>query len=71
MTPDGFPIVGRDSTVANYIHAVGMCGQGFMLGPGRGELLTRVATRQETADDNRTLQSFLPDREFVGLEALK
>ena len=71
MTPDGFPIVGRAAAVRNYIHAVGMCGQGFMLGPGLGELLTRLVTRRETADDARTLRSFLPDRAFSGLEALK
>jgi sarcosine oxidase subunit beta len=71
MTPDGFPIVGRDATVANYIHAVGMCGQGFMLGPGLGELLTRIARNEETADDRHILESFLPTREFRGVEALK
>ncbi len=71
MTPDGFPIVGRAAALGNYIHAVGMCGQGFMLGPGLGELLTRMVTRRETADDARTLRSFLPDRAFSGLEALK
>lgn len=71
MTPDGFPIVGRDEKVVNYIHAVGMCGQGFMLGPGLGELLTRIVQNGETADDKRILQSFLPGREFAGIEALK
>jgi sarcosine oxidase subunit beta len=71
MTPDGFPIVGRAAEIENYIHAVGMCGQGFMLGPGLGELLTRIAMRRETADDARILQSFLPGREFAGVEALK
>lgn len=71
MTPDGFPIVGRDQKVANYIHAVGMCGQGFMLGPGLGELLARIARSEETEDDGRILQSFLPTREFKGVEALK
>jgi sarcosine oxidase subunit beta len=71
MTPDGFPIVGRSTAVGNYIHAVGMCGQGFMMGPGLGELLARIATRRETADDARVLQSFLPDRAFSGVEALK
>jgi sarcosine oxidase subunit beta len=34
MTPDGFPIVGRSREISNLINAVGMCGQGFMLGPG-------------------------------------
>jgi len=71
MTPDGFPIVGRAATVENYIHAVGMCGQGFMLGPGLGELLARIVTRRQTADDVRTLGSFLPGRAFSGIEALK
>lgn len=71
MTPDGFPIVGRDEKVANTIHAVGMCGQGFMLGPGLGELLARIVRNGETADDKRILQSFLPGREFAGIEALK
>jgi sarcosine oxidase subunit beta len=48
-----------------------MCGQGFMLGPGLGELLTRIIKSEETADDLRILESFLPDREFKGVEALK
>ena len=34
MTPDGFPIVGKERELAGYYHAVGMCGQGYMLGPG-------------------------------------
>jgi sarcosine oxidase subunit beta len=71
MTPDGFPIVGRAAELENYIHAVGMCGQGFMLGPGLGELLARMVTRRESEDDARILQSFLPDRAFSGVEALK
>ena len=71
MTPDGFPIVGRAAAIENYIHAVGMCGQGFMLGPGLGELLTRIARNEETEDDRHILQSFLPTREFKGVEALK
>jgi sarcosine oxidase, subunit beta len=39
MTPDGSPIVGWARSVEGYLHAVGMCGQGFMLGPGVGALL--------------------------------
>ena len=35
MTPDGSPIVGWAASVQGYVHAVGMCGQGYMLGPGR------------------------------------
>lgn len=40
MTPDGFPIVGKSGDI--FINAIGMCGQGFMLGPGLGELITRI-----------------------------
>lgn len=71
MTPDGFPIVGRAAGIDNYVHAVGMCGQGYMLGPGLGELLSRIVTRRETVEDARVLQSFRPDRPFSGIEALK
>lgn len=36
MTPDGIPIVGPLPQVAGVMLAIGMCGQGFMLGPGVG-----------------------------------
>ncbi|MCD4650508.1 MAG: FAD-binding oxidoreductase, partial [Candidatus Cloacimonetes bacterium] len=42
MSPDGFPIVGKPKGISNFVNAVGMCGQGFMLGPGMGELITRM-----------------------------
>lgn len=71
MTPDGFPIVGREKDIPNYINAVGMCGQGFMLGPGLGELLARMVTRNPAADDDRILASFDPYRDFSGTEVLK
>ncbi len=71
MTPDGFPIVGRIKEVPNYINAVGMSGQGFMLGPGLGELLTRIVLGTETENDKRTLKSFDLYRDFSGMEAFK
>ena len=71
MTPDGFPIVGRTKEIKNYINAVGMCGQGFMLGPGLGELLARIAMNKTTADDEKILQSFSLYRDFSGMEAFK
>ena len=57
--------------IEGYLLAVGMCGQGFMLGPGLGELLARMALRQETADDAETLAILSPYREFKGMEKLK
>lgn len=71
MTPDGSPLVGWDRKLEGFLHATGMCGQGFMLGPGIGELLTRMITGKTTSDDQTTLEEFSPYREFGGHEALK
>lgn len=71
MTPDGFPIVGQSREIPNLINAVGMCGQGFMLGPGLGELISRMHLNSLTDDDQRVLISFDPYREFTGMEAFK
>jgi sarcosine oxidase subunit beta len=69
MTPDGFPVVARQGE--NLINAVGMCGQGFMLGPGLGELLARMCLDETTDSDLRILESFDPNRDFSSMEAFK
>jgi sarcosine oxidase subunit beta len=71
MTPDGSPLVGRSEEISGYIMAIGMCGQGFMLGVGLGELLARLVTDELTSDDEETLQILSAYREFHGQEALK
>jgi sarcosine oxidase subunit beta len=71
MTPDGFPVIGRSKDLEGYIFAVGMCGQGFMLGPGVGSLLSRMVQDELTAEDEETLEELSPDREFGGEEKLK
>lgn len=69
MTPDGFPIIGKSGD--NLINAVGMCGQGFMLGPGLAELLTRICLDEPVPNDPRVLSSFDPKRNFSGMEVFK
>ncbi len=71
MTPDGFPVVGWDRAIEGHLLAVGMCGQGFMLGPGLGELLTRMVLRRTDEDDRESLSYLSPYREFKGQEKLK
>ena len=71
MTADGFPIVGETKEFPNFINAIGMCGQGFMMGPGLGELLTRVVTSKVTANDIDVLQHFNLYRNFSGTEQFK
>ncbi len=71
MTPDGFPIVGWSKKVEGFLLAVGMCGQGFMLGPGLGELLARTAQGKPAEGDDEVLTLLSPYREFAGQEKLK
>jgi sarcosine oxidase subunit beta len=71
MTPDGSPIVGWNGRLEGLLHATGMCGQGFILGPGIGEVVARMVTHETTDADEVILGGFSPNRDFVGEEALK
>jgi len=71
MTPDGFPIVGWSKEIQGFLLAVGMCGQGFMLGPGVAELLTRLVSGKPGSDDQEILSYLSPYRSFVSEEKLK
>jgi sarcosine oxidase subunit beta len=71
MTPDGSPLVGWNKEVEGLLHAAGMCGQGFMLGPGLGEVVARLITGKVTDHDKIILEGFSPYRKFGGQEALK
>ncbi|MBI5403664.1 MAG: FAD-binding oxidoreductase [Ignavibacteriae bacterium] len=70
MTPDGFPIVGFTKEIENLFLAAGMCGQGFMLGPGLG-----LITSEIIADGNRRYDFITEQltlyRNFSGTEMLK
>lgn len=44
MTPDGYPICGKVDDIEGMYLAVGMCGQGFMLGPGLGRNMAELIT---------------------------
>ncbi len=71
MTPDGAPVLGWSKKLEGYVHAEGMCGQGFMLGPGVGAVLSRMVRGVESDEDRALLHELRPDREFGGEEALK
>jgi len=71
MTPDGFPVIGWSKEVTNLLLGIGFCGQGFMLGPSSGELLTRLVQGQTTPADQAILPLLAPDRVFSGQELLK
>ena len=71
MTPDGSPVVGKSESLRGYVDAVGMCGQGYMLGPGVGALVARMVTETTTEEDAAILHELRPEREFAGVEKLK
>jgi len=71
MTPDGSPIVGRADEVDGYLMGIGLCGQGFMLGPGLGELLDRLVRDELSEEDRAILDELSPQRPFEGQAALK
>ena len=71
MTPDGFPIVGRVEGLSGYINAVGMCGQGFMLGPGLATYLVKIIKGDLSDEDQEVLAGLSLTRDFGGEEKLK
>jgi len=73
MTPDGSPIVGRPSHVEGFVLGVGMCGQGFMLGPGVGESLAALIAHGAPAIDREVFDLLSPARDLYQgkKEALK
>jgi sarcosine oxidase, subunit beta len=70
MTPDGFPIVGWTKEIKNLFLAVGMCGQGFMLGPGLGLIISDILG-DKSKDYDFILNQLSLYREFAGTEVLK
>ena len=71
MTHDGSPIVGKVKGLEGYINAVGMCGQGFMIGPGLGQLLSRMVLEKISKQDETILEELSFYRNFGKVEKLK
>lgn len=78
MTPDGLPIVGYHEAVENLMLAVGMCGQGFMLGPGLGKILaecivsgSRLGKPEGSTPYGFVFDELSPSRKFSSMELLK
>ena len=71
MTPDGNPILGKIEGLEGYLLAVGMCGQGFMLGPAVGELLSRIVIDKTSVRDKQILKDLSFYRDYSVEEVLK
>ena len=64
MTPDGLPIVGKAGEPEGLYLAAGMCGQGFMLGPGVGRAVTRLITEGSSGIHEEVFRTLSPSRTF-------
>ena len=72
MTPDGSPVLGEAANVRGFYLAVGMCGQGFMMGPGVGKNIAHYIATGKPFLDADLFESLSPQRNFYAKkEALK
>jgi len=72
MTPDGLPIVDMAPEPEGVALAVGMCGQGFMLGPGVAKLVTGLLLDGEPTIDAEAAATIRYGRDYSATkEALK
>lgn len=71
MTPDGNPILGEVEGIEGFLLATGACGQGFMLGPGVGQLLTHLVQGALSEQERQCLYSMRLDRDWTSMEKLK
>jgi sarcosine oxidase, subunit beta len=66
MTPDGSPLVGRAPHLEGLVLGVGMCGQGFMLGPGVGANLASLVARGRPLVEPEVFGLLSPARDLYG-----
>ncbi|MDG6221186.1 MAG: FAD-binding oxidoreductase, partial [Candidatus Thermoplasmatota archaeon] len=64
MTPDGVGIVGKAPHLEGYYMGVGMCGQGFMMGPGVGEELAVYIKTGKPRMGEEIFRLLSPTRDF-------
>ncbi|KAJ5080785.1 fad-dependent oxidoreductase domain-containing protein [Anaeramoeba ignava] len=65
MTPDGNPLLGWNRNLPGLFTATGMCGQGFMLGPGYAKTIRNSITNNLDDNDKTILKFVDPHRSFA------
>jgi len=73
MTPDGVAVAGKPSKVEGLYLGIGMCGQGFMMGPGIGLNLANLIIKGKPLLEQKVFDLLSSDRNFYSgkKEALK
>jgi sarcosine oxidase subunit beta len=64
MTPDGIAVVGKSKKVDGFYLEVGMCGQGFMMGPGVGINMASLIIKGKPLIKKEVFDLLSPDRDF-------
>jgi len=64
MTPDGIGIVGSHPALEGWYMGVGMCGQGFMMGPGVGYELANLIKNGKPEMEESVFKRLSPTRDF-------
>ncbi|NUM35507.1 MAG: FAD-binding oxidoreductase [Candidatus Brocadiae bacterium] len=64
MTPDGVAIVGKAPGLSNLYLGIGMCGQGFMMGPGVGANLASLINQGKSLMEDEVFTLLSPSRNF-------
>ena len=65
MTPDGIAVVGKPSGIEGLFLGIGMCGQGFMMGPGVGLNLANLIIKGKPLIEKKVFNLLSPDRDFM------
>ena len=72
MTPDGLPIIGEAPDLGGFYLTAGLCGQGFMMGPGIARNMAHYIARGSPYLDGYLFEALSPLRDFYAKkEALK
>ncbi len=73
MTPDGVPIIDNVPEIEGLTLAVGMCGQGFMLGPGVGQEVASLVVdgKAQLPEEAHAKVAYTRDFHKASTEALK
>lgn len=66
MTPDGLPICDHVREIEGLYLAVGLCGQGFMLGPGIGRNLAHLIVYGSPIIEHKIFDTMSFYRDFYG-----
>jgi len=64
MTPDGVPVVGESKKMKGFYMGIGMCGQGFMMGPGVGKNLASLIDSRRPLLEKEVFDMLSPERDF-------